>query len=93
MDEPSTALDFGGSQALTSCLRRTMREGCTVILVTHHPEEIPPEIERVVLLQNGAILADGAKRKILTATMLERLYAVPLRVSWLEGWCRVRAAE
>jgi iron complex transport system ATP-binding protein len=93
MDEPSTALDFGGSQALTRCLRRTMREGCTVILVTHHPEEIPPEIERVVLLQNGNILADGSKRKILTKALLEQLYALPLRVSWHEGWCRVHAAE
>lgn len=93
MDEPSTALDFGGSQALTSCLRRTMREGCTVILVTHHPEEIPPEIERVMLLHDGAILADGNKRSVLTAKNLQQLYAVPLRVSWHEGWCRVRSAE
>lgn len=93
MDEPSTALDFGGSQALTRCLRRTMREGCTVILVTHHPEEIPPEIERVILLRDGAVLADGPKRKTLTTTLLDQLYAVPLHVSWHAGWCSVRAAE
>jgi iron complex transport system ATP-binding protein len=64
-----------------------------VILVTHHPEEIPPEIERVMLLHDGAILADGNKRSVLTAKNLQQLYAVPLRVSWHEGWCRVRAAE
>jgi iron complex transport system ATP-binding protein len=64
-----------------------------VILVTHHPEEIPPEIERVILLQDGTVLADGLKRSALTAKNLQQLYAVPLRVSWHEGWCRVRSAE
>ena len=93
MDEPSTALDFGGSQALTRCLRRTMREGCTVILVTHHPEEIPPEIQRVVLLQDGAILADGPKGSVLTSANLEKLYSVTLHVSWHHGWCRVHSKE
>jgi iron complex transport system ATP-binding protein len=58
--------------------------------VTHHPGEIPPEIDRVVLLKNGRIFADGRKRDVLTEKVLTRLYEVDLKVRWSGGWCDVR---
>lgn len=93
MDEPSTALDFAGATGLTISLRRAMQSGKTLALVTHHPEEIPPEIERVILLRDGSIFADGRKKSVMTAEKLSQLYGLPLRVRWSQGWCRVIAAE
>lgn len=93
MDEPTTALDFAGSQQLMHALRQAMANGCTVIFVTHHPEEIAPEIERVILLKDGAVLADGPKRKIITAVGLSELYDIPIEVQWRQGWCRAKAVE
>ena len=43
--------------------------------MTHHVPEIIPEIERVVLLQKGRVVADGAKEEVLTSEQL----SVPLR--------------
>lgn len=93
MDEPTTALDFAGSQLLIQSLRRSMKSGCTVVLVTHHPEEIPPEIQRVVLLKQGRIWADDRKRKVLTSQQLSGLYEIPIRVHSKSGWCHARVGE
>lgn len=93
MDEPTTALDFAGSQLLMQSLRRSIASGCTVVLVTHHPEEIPPEIHRVILLKNGRIWADGPKRKVLTSEQLSGLYELPLDVHAKLGWYHVKVTE
>ena len=60
--------------------------GLGILLVTHHVSEIIPEIERVVLLRSGRILADGPKDKILTATNLSDLFGVPIQLSRSDGY-------
>jgi len=92
LDEPSTALDFAASIGLTSAMRDLISGGHTLVLVTHHPGEIPPEIERVILLEHGRIVADGPKKKVLGSSALSELFHVPLKVSWPGGWCDVRPA-
>jgi iron complex transport system ATP-binding protein len=90
LDEPSTALDFSASLHLGVTLRKLLREGRTLVWVTHHPGEIPPEIGRVVLLKHGRIFADGPKREVLNERVLASLYEVDLKVRWSGGWCDVR---
>ncbi len=92
LDEPSTALDFAASVGLISALRELVSAGHTLVLVTHHPGEIPPEIGRVILLRQGRILADGPKRRVLAGPALAELFGVPLHVAWSRGWCEVRPA-
>ncbi len=92
LDEPFTALDFAASLSLAHILRRLIREGLTVVLVTHHPGEIPPETPRAILLHQGRIFADGPKRQVLTKEHLFEIYQTPIRVAWQQGWCSVRAA-
>lgn len=92
LDEPSTALDFAAAAGLTQTLRELAVEGHTLVLVTHHPGEIPPEIGRAILLDQGRVIADGPKRKALESQTLSRLFDLPLKVSWPGGWCDVRLA-
>ncbi|GAA5484736.1 ABC transporter ATP-binding protein [Haloferula sargassicola] len=92
LDEPSTALDFAATTELTRLLRELMTHGTTVVLVTHHPAEIPPEMERVIALKEGRVFADGRKRGVMTAAGLSDLYGLPLKARWLDGWCAVRPA-
>ena len=92
LDEPSTALDFAAAIQLTGMLRSWLAAARDLILVTHHPGEIPPEIERVILLRDGRIFADGPKRDVITADRLSSLYQVDLQVSWSGGWCDLRPA-
>lgn len=91
LDEPSTALDFAAAVQLSATLRSLAGQGSTLVLVTHHPGEILPEIDRTILLRHGRIFADGPKREVLESEVLGELFGVPLRVDWSEGWPNVRA--
>ena len=93
LDEPSTALDFAAATELSDILRELIRDGHTLVLVTHHPGEIPPEIERVVMLKEGRVHADGPARTWLTSEHLSGLFGLPLRARWSGGWCHVRGAS
>ncbi|WP_437796981.1 ABC transporter ATP-binding protein [Sorangium sp. So ce693] len=88
-DEPTTSLDLKAAFELIDLLRRLARQGKTLILVTHHVHEIPPEIGRVVLLRRGRVFADGPKRAVLTDDNLSRLFDVPLSVVEREGFFQV----
>jgi iron complex transport system ATP-binding protein len=92
LDEPSTALDFAAAIQLTATLRTLLNAGRDLVLVTHHPAEIPPEIDRIILLRAGRVFADGTKHETLTAAIMSKLYQVKLRVTWFHGWCDVRPA-
>ncbi|HEX7063341.1 MAG TPA: ATP-binding cassette domain-containing protein [Woeseiaceae bacterium] len=86
LDEPTAGLDLAGTFDYLARIRDLVAAGRSIVLVTHLLHEIPPEIERVVLLREGRILADGRKRDVLTAELLERAYGTPVRVAEIEGY-------
>jgi len=90
-DEPGNALDIAGQVELRETMRELARAGLGILLVTHHVSEIIPEIERVVLLQGGRILADGAKEEVLTDEELSHLFGVPVRLFREDGYFYLHA--
>ncbi len=84
-DEPGNTLDIAGQVELRDTMRELARAGLGILLVTHHVSEIIPEIERVVLLHGGRILADGAKEKVLTDANLSQLFGVSVRLFREDG--------
>jgi iron complex transport system ATP-binding protein len=78
LDEPTTGLDIVARHDFTERVRQIARAGTTIILITHHIEEIVPEIERVVLVGDGRIRASGTKREILTSARLSELFKAPI---------------
>jgi len=90
-DEPGNALDIAGQVELRETMRELARAGLGILLVTHHISEIIPEIERVVLLQGGRILADGAKEKVLTDKNLSQLFGVSVRLFREDGYFYLHA--
>lgn len=85
LDEPSNALDIAAQKELRRILRVLAEEGTGLLLVTHHLSDIIPEIHRVIMMKNGLIFADGAKKELLTAPMLERLFGVTVSIIEQEG--------
>lgn len=85
-DEPSNALDIAAQIQLRETLRQLAQSGLGILLVTHHVSEIIPEIDRVVLLQEGRIQADGPKEEILTAERLSSLFGVSVRLGRHDGY-------
>lgn len=93
LDEPTAALDFAAAAGFVQIMRDLILTGHTLVLVTHHPSEIPPEIPRAILLRDGALFADSPKRRVLTSPRLSELYQTPLQVRWHDGWCQVRSQQ
>jgi iron complex transport system ATP-binding protein len=85
-DEPSNALDIGAQVQLRETMRQLAQSGLGILLVTHHVSEIIPEVERVVLLRAGRIVADGPKDKILRAVALSDLFGAPVQLSRHDGY-------
>ncbi len=88
-DEPTSGLDLKSSFLYREVLQDLIRRGTTVLLVTHHIHEIPPEIERVVLLKHGRIMADGHRDEVLTSAALSALFDYPMDAVSLNGTCQV----
>lgn len=92
LDEPTSGLDLKACFQYLDIVRRLMRDGKTIILVTHRIHEIPPEVSRVVLLKNGEVVADGEKSEILTSQNLSYLFDTPIQVMYLDGFYQVMPA-
>ncbi len=85
LDEPSTGLDLVARQHLVAIMRTLAQQGITLVLVTHHIEEVIPEIERVILLRAGQVLADGSREALLRDEPLSALFGGPIRVIEQDG--------
>ncbi|HXN51457.1 MAG TPA: ATP-binding cassette domain-containing protein [Candidatus Acidoferrum sp.] len=85
-DEPSNALDIGAQMQLRDTMRALASAGLGILLVTHHVSEIIPEIERVVLLREGRIVADGSKHDMLTSDKLSALFGAKIQIARRDGY-------
>ena len=85
LDEPSTGLDLVAREQLVATMRVLAQQGITLVLVTHHIEEIIPEIERVVLLRDGRVLADGSRAELLRSEPLSAVFGGAITVCEQEG--------
>ena len=85
LDEPSTGLDLISRQHLVDSMRNLAQQGITLVLVTHHIEEVIPEINRVVLMKGGRIFADGARGELLRSGPLSEVFGGPIEVREDDG--------
>jgi len=86
LDEPSNSLDVFAQHELRQTMRKLARAEIGIILVTHHLADIIPEIDRVILMREGRILADGRKQDVLTAAALADLFGLPVDLTQRDGY-------
>ncbi len=80
LDEPSNSLDLKALNSFRESIRKIAISGKSVILVTHNLQDIIPEINRVVLINEGKIFRDGKKGDILTDANLSELFSISVKV-------------
>lgn len=85
LDEPTTSLDPAAVLEFRAVLRRLCQRGKSVVLVTHNVADLVPEIERVVLMRRGEIVADGPARRVLSSAALSELFGARLRLVRTRG--------
>jgi len=82
LDEPCAGLDPVAREHFLQFLGRLAqtRKAPTLVLVTHHVEEIMPAFSHVLLLRKGEVLAAGPKSKVLTSGKLSRAFSATVRL-------------
>ncbi len=86
LDEPSNALDLSSQRELRELLRKLAQQGTGLLMITHHIADIIPEIDRVIMMQDGRIVADGSKRELLTEARLGDLFSTEVRLVERDGF-------
>jgi iron complex transport system ATP-binding protein len=82
LDEPCAGLDPVAREHFLQFLQRlgSGPHPPTLVLVTHHLEEITPVFSHVLILREGRCFACGPKRKVLTSATLAQAFRTSLRV-------------
>ena len=81
LDEPTTGMDIDARRALWSAVRAEIARGAAVLLTTHHLDEAEALADRIVVIDHGRVIADGAPEAIKS-----RVSAVAIR-------CRTRLSD
>ncbi len=81
LDEPTTGLDFVARHHFLETVRTLARAGTTLVLVTHHVEEVVPEIGRVILLAAGRVAFDGPRADALTPARLADVFGATVEMA------------
>ena len=85
-DEPSNSLDVFARQSLRQTMSSLAKAGIGIILVTHDLSDVIPEIERVLLMSNGRIVAEGPKDQMLRPERLQGLFGIKVELAQRGGY-------
>lgn len=78
LDEPTASLDFGNQGQVLRQVRRLAADGLGVLFTTHDPNHAGRVADRVVMLRDGRLMADGPARAVLSSDALAALYGAPV---------------
>jgi iron complex transport system ATP-binding protein len=87
LDEPCAGLDPAAREHFLQFLQRLGKgpNAPTLVLVTHHVEEIMPVFSRALILKKGKILASGKKSEVLMAKTLSHAFGAKLKLGFKHG--------
>ena len=87
LDEPCAGLDPAAREHFLQFLERLGRQpnAPTLVLVTHHVEEIMPVISHALILKSGRVLASGKKSSALTTRHLSAAFGTPVQLRKQSG--------
>lgn len=86
LDEPTAHLDLENQNRVLNLLKEMARGGTTSVLTTHDPNAAIFAADHFVLMNKGAVVAEGALDEVITTRNLSRIYRAPIRVEKNNGF-------
>jgi iron complex transport system ATP-binding protein len=80
LDEPTAALDLRHQGIVMALARRMAHAGGISVVVLHDLNLAATWADRIVLIADGSVVADGPPTQVLTGELLSRVYACPVSV-------------
>jgi len=90
LDEPMTGLDIVVKNEFKKMFDSLIKNGTGIIMITHDLEDIPSGIERIIMMKDGKIFADGNKKELLNDRMISDLFSSSITVTSDNGTYRMR---
>ena len=80
MDEPVSGLDYGNQMRLLQMIKHLSLQGYTFLKTTHYPDHAILVSSRVVVMDEGKIIADGSSNEVITSEMLRDIYDIDAKI-------------
>jgi iron complex transport system ATP-binding protein len=86
LDEPTASLDVRHEMELLELIRRLVDQGLAGLVITHELNLAARYADRILLLSEGRVVAEGSPRDVLTEPTLSRVFEWPVAVTtWCDG--------
>lgn len=85
MDEPTSNLDFGNQLRIMEQMKTLTKEGYTVIMSTHNPEQAYLFADKVLAIFAGNVMAYGTPKEVITEEIVKKLYNIDVDIRSLEN--------
>jgi len=92
LDEPMTGLDIVARHRFKQLMQSLMQSGTALVLITHDLEDIPAEMDNMLMLKEGEIFLHGKKKTLLNSENLSQLFDMALEVRWSDDGPSMRLA-
>lgn len=80
LDEPTSALDLAHQHAILRAARQLAAQGVGVLLILHDLNLAAQYADRIVMLGNGRMVAQGSPADVMTEAMIQQLFAIEVSV-------------
>ena len=90
-DEPMTGLDIVMKEQFRNVFDSLIKDGTSVVIITHDLEDIPSGAKRIIMMKNGEIYADGKKEELLNSSTVSGLFSHLMEVTADKGTYRMRS--
>lgn len=85
MDEPTANLDYGNQVRVMQMIQKLARQGYSVVMSTHNPDQAFLYGSRVLVLKSGRILSQGPPGEALSEEILSKVYGVEVSIQMVPG--------
>ena len=93
LDEPTVGLDIEAREAMWVSLRKLVAEGCSIVLTTHYLEEAEALANRVMVIAQGSVIAEGTVESIRSRVALRKIRCISsLDISTIKQWPHIDSA-
>ncbi|WOO37915.1 ABC transporter ATP-binding protein [Anaerocolumna sp. AGMB13020] len=85
MDEPTVGIDPQSRNHILSSIKELQAQGMTVIYTTHYMEEVEAISSRIIIMDHGAIIAEGTKESLKEEIENEKRYTIEVEENGITG--------
>lgn len=76
MDEPTVGIDPQSRNHILNSIKKLQNMGATIVYTTHYMEEVEEIADRIIIMDNGSIIAEGTKEKLKESIQDEKIYVI-----------------